>query len=147
MAVSLCPISQGVCDTIMSPLVFLIEFQELFTLDCEETTSEENNATTTQVKTGWHHPLVSWLYRNKCGSPSMWYTLTLLSTFHIWPGLLEAWLVLTSVKYHGNLYNLIPLNQRLALTRLRATGPWLSRKAFLLFVFQNVIYIPPWLSS
>ena len=42
-----------------------------------------------------------------------------------WPGLLEAWLVLTSVKYHGNLYILIPLNQRLALTRLRATGPWL----------------------
>ena len=41
-----------------------------------------------------------------------------------WPGLLEAWLVLTSVKYHGNLYILIPLNQRLALTRLRATGPW-----------------------
>ena len=39
------------------------------------------------------------------------------------PGLLEAWLVLTSVKYHGNLYNLIPLNQRLTLTRLRATGP------------------------
>ena len=35
----------------------------------------------------------------------------------IWPGLLEAW-------YHGNLYILIPLNQRLALTRLRATGPW-----------------------
>ena len=26
-------------------------------------------------------------------------------------------------KYHGNLYILIPLNQRLALTRLRATGP------------------------
>ena len=25
------------------------------------------------------------------------------------PGLLEAWLVLTSVKYHGNLYILIPL--------------------------------------
>ena len=41
-----------------------------------------------------------------------------------WPGLLEAWLVLTSVKYHENLYILIPLNQRLALTRLRATGPW-----------------------
>ena len=41
-----------------------------------------------------------------------------------WPVLLEAWLVLTSVKYHGNLYILIPLNQRLALTRLRATGPW-----------------------
>ena len=40
-----------------------------------------------------------------------------------WPGLLEAWLVLTSVKYHGNLYILIPLNQRLALTRLRATDP------------------------
>ena len=41
-----------------------------------------------------------------------------------WSGLLEAWLTLTSVKYHGNLYILIPLNQRLALTRLRATGPW-----------------------
>ena len=38
------------------------------------------------------------------------------------PGLLEAWLVLASVKYHGNLYVLIPLNQRLALTRLRATS-------------------------
>ena len=31
--------------------------------------------------------------------------------------------MLTSVKDHGNLYILIPLNQRLALTRLRATGP------------------------
>ena len=82
MVVSLCPITQRVCDTIMSPLVFLTEFQELFTLDCEETTSEENNATTSQVKTGWHHPLVSWLYWNKCGSPSIWYTLTLLATFH-----------------------------------------------------------------
>ena len=29
----------------------------------------------------------------------------------------------TSVKYHGNLYILISLNQRLVLTRLRATGP------------------------
>ena len=47
----------------------------------------------------------------------------LLHNLKIWPGLLEAWLVLTSVKYHGNLYILIPLNQRLALTRLRATGP------------------------
>ena len=45
-----------------------------------------------------------------------------------WPGLLEAWLVLTSVKYHGNLYILIPLNQRLALTRLRATGPCMATK-------------------
>ena len=40
-----------------------------------------------------------------------------------WPGLLEAWLALTSVKYHGNLYVLIPLNQLLALTSLWATGP------------------------
>ena len=48
---------------------------------------------------------------------------TLKTTISTRPGLLEAWLVLTSVKYHGNLYNLIPLNQRLALTRLRATGP------------------------
>ena len=52
MAVSLCPITQEVCCTVISPLVFLTEFQELFTLDCEETTSEENNATTPQVKTG-----------------------------------------------------------------------------------------------
>ena len=29
------------------------------------------------------------------------------------PGLLEAWLALTSVKYHGNLHVLTPLNQRL----------------------------------
>ena len=42
------------------------------------------------------------------------------------PGLLEAWLALTSVKYHGNLWVSIPLNQRLALTRLRATGPRMS---------------------
>ena len=48
---------------------------------------------------------------------------TPLCLFSPRPGLLEAWLVLTSVKYHGNLYILIPLNQRLALTRLRATGP------------------------
>ena len=43
------------------------------------------------------------------------------------PGLLEAWSVLTSVKYHGTLYILIPLNQRLVLTRLRATGPRVKR--------------------
>ena len=49
-----------------------------------------------------------------------------------WPGLLEAWLVLTSVTYQGNLYILIPLNQRLALTRLRATGPWRLRLRVLL---------------
>ena len=39
------------------------------------------------------------------------------------PGLLEEWLALTSVKYHGNLWVLTTLNQRLALTRLRKTGP------------------------
>ena len=43
----------------------------------------------------------------------------------LWPGLLEAWLVLTSVKYHGNLYILIPLNQRLALTRPGLLEAWL----------------------
>ena len=41
----------------------------------------------------------------------------------IWGRLLEAWLALTGVKYHGNLYVLVPLNQRLGLTRPRATGP------------------------
>ena len=33
----------------------------------------------------------------------------------IWGRLLEAWLALTGVKYHGNLYVLVPLNQRLGL--------------------------------
>ena len=47
---------------------------------------------------------------------------TLKTTISTRPGLLKAWLVLTSVKYHGNLYILIPLNQQLALTRLRATS-------------------------
>ena len=36
--------------------------------------------------------------------------------------LLEAWLALTSVKYHGNLLILMLLNQWLALTMLRTTG-------------------------
>ena len=53
-----------------------------------------------------------------------------------WPGLLEAWLVLTSVKYYGNLYILIPLNQRLALTRLRATGPWPLKFIISIFKFD-----------
>ena len=39
------------------------------------------------------------------------------------PGLFETWLTLTNVKYHGNLKVLINLKQRLALTRVRATGP------------------------
>ena len=37
--------------------------------------------------------------------------------------LLEAWLALTSVKYHDNLLILMLLNQWLALTVLRTTGP------------------------
>lgn len=37
--------------------------------------------------------------------------------------MLEAWLALTNVDYHRNLQVLIPLNQWLALTILRATGP------------------------
>ena len=37
--------------------------------------------------------------------------------------LLEAWLALTSVKYHDNLLVLMPFNQWLALTMLRTTGP------------------------
>ena len=56
------------------------------------------------------------------------------------PGLLEAWLVLTSVKYHGNLYILIPLNQRLALTRLRATGPRFLKSRFLVAGFYCTTY-------
>ena len=36
--------------------------------------------------------------------------------------LLEAWLALTSVKYHDNLLTLMPLNHWLALTMLRTTG-------------------------
>ena len=37
--------------------------------------------------------------------------------------LFEAWLALTSVKYHDNLLILILINQWLALTMLRTTGP------------------------
>ena len=40
-----------------------------------------------------------------------------------WAELLEAWLALTSVKYHDNLLVLMLFNQWLALTMLRATGP------------------------
>ena len=41
-----------------------------------------------------------------------------------WAELLEAWLALTSVKYHDNLLILMLLNQWLAPTMLRATGHW-----------------------
>ena len=40
-----------------------------------------------------------------------------------WAYLLESWLALTSVKYHDNLLILMLLNQWLALTMLRTTGP------------------------
>ena len=40
-----------------------------------------------------------------------------------WAELLEAWLALTSVKYHDNLLILMLLNQWLVLTMLRTTGP------------------------
>ena len=39
--------------------------------------------------------------------------------------LLEAWLALTSVKYHDNILILMPLNHWLVLTMLQTTGPWL----------------------
>ena len=38
-------------------------------------------------------------------------------------GLLEPWLVQAGVKYHGNILILMLLNQWLALTMLRTTGP------------------------
>ena len=58
------------------------------------------------------------------------------------PGLLEAWLALTSVKYHGNLQVLTPLKQRLALTRFRTTGPSLSMKlwSFLKIILTEIIF-------
>ena len=43
---------------------------------------------------------------------------------YTWAELLEAWLALTSVKYHDNLLILMLLNQWLALTMLRTTGSW-----------------------
>ena len=52
-----------------------------------------------------------------------WSVKNAILVLPIRPGLLEAWLVLTSIKCHGNLYILTPLNQLLALTRLQATGP------------------------
>ena len=39
--------------------------------------------------------------------------------------LFNQWLTLTSIKYHDNLLILMPFNQWLALTMLRTTGPWL----------------------
>ena len=40
-----------------------------------------------------------------CDSLTIVYCQSKLSVVQsFWPGLLEAWLVLTSVKYHGNLY-------------------------------------------
>ena len=61
------------------------------------------------------------------------YVLPLLQT---WPGLLEAWLVLTSVKYHGNLYILIPLHQRLALTVFEQRAPeGLQQMQFMLLTY------------
>ena len=66
--------------------------------------------------------------------------------FSFRPGLLETWLVLTSVKYHGNLYILIPLNQRLALTRLRATGPWQCSVYPMFCHFVYISSIPLFLS-
>ena len=40
-----------------------------------------------------------------------------------WPELLEAWLTLTSVNYHRKVQVSIPLDQWLAITMLRPTGP------------------------
>ena len=45
-------------------------------------------------------------------------------TMSFWAELFEAWLALTSIKYHGNLLILMQLNRWLALTMLRTTGPW-----------------------
>ena len=61
------------------------------------------------------------------------------------PGLLEAWLVLTSVKYHGNLFILITLNQLLVLTRLRATGPRPLNSDVLDLRAGGMMHCYPWL--
>ena len=42
-----------------------------------------------------------------------------------WPEFLENWLALTSIDYHRNVQVSILLNKWLALTMIRATGPWL----------------------
>ena len=46
---------------------------------------------------------------------------------YTWAELLEGWLAPTSVKYHDNLLILMLLNQWLALTMFRTTGPWKSQ--------------------
>ena len=51
-----------------------------------------------------------------------------LSAVANWPELLEAWLALTNFNYHGNVWVSIPLNQWLALSMLRPTGPWTLAK-------------------
>ena len=71
--------------------------------------------------------------------------LSYLPFLYTRPGLLEAWLALTSVKYHGNLYILIPLNQRLALTRLRATGP--RRWSHLITTLRSPVWKRPFVTN
>ena len=53
-----------------------------------------------------------------------------------WPELLKAWLALTNVNYHRNVWVSIPLNQWLARTILRATGPRLIKRKFA-FLLKN----------
>ena len=53
-----------------------------------------------------------------------------------WPELLKAWLALTSVNYQRNVWVSIPLNQWLARTILRATGPRLIKRKFA-FLLKN----------
>ena len=55
--------------------------------------------------------------------------------------LFEAWLALTSVKYHDNLLILMLLNQWLALTILRTTGPRSLRKSPLFLAGIRALYI------
>ena len=82
-------------------------------------TPSENLIYLRGVDIKWNGPVLAPKGKSKSA-----YTSFISDTVRYWPGLLEAWLVLTSVKYHGNLYILSPLNQWLALTRLRATSPW-----------------------
>ena len=61
------------------------------------------------------------------------------------PGLLEAWLVLTSVKYHGNLYILVPLNQRLVLNQASSNRPQINHYPVVNTINFRNTYLEHWI--
>ena len=61
------------------------------------------------------------------------------SVIDFWAELLEAWLAVTSVKYHDNPLILMLFNHWLALIMLRTTGPWLPGDWLIINATWNVV--------